>query len=95
MPRYFFHVDNGTFVPDPIGTELPDLKAARVEAVRAAGSMINEAQESFWQHATPWNMHVTDSDNLLLFTLEFGAKVPSGEARYIPKVDAVPPPFSS
>lgn len=83
--RYFFHVDNGTFAPDQIGAELPDLGAARSEAVRAAGEMINEANESFWEHQTPWNMHVTDPDNRLLFTLQFSAKVPSGEALYIPR----------
>ena len=47
MPRYFFHVDNGEFVPDPSGTELPDINAARVEAVRAAGEMINNTSQSF------------------------------------------------
>ena len=50
MPRYFFHVDNGEFIPDETGTDLPDLQAARREAVRAAGEMIDEAQESFWDH---------------------------------------------
>jgi hypothetical protein len=87
MPRYFFHVDNGTFAPDDTGAELPDLAAARVEAVRAAGEMINEANRSFWDNLTPWNMHVTDSDHHLLFTLEFVAKVASGEAVYIPEAD--------
>ncbi|RLP26346.1 hypothetical protein [Mesorhizobium sp. YM1C-6-2] len=84
MPRYFFHVDNGEFIPDETGADLPDLQAARREAVRAAGEMIDEAQESFWDHLSLWNMHVTDSDHRLLFTLTFGAKIPSGDARYIP-----------
>ncbi|WP_141245109.1 hypothetical protein [Mesorhizobium sp. WSM3860] len=87
MPRYFFHVDNGEFIPDQAGIDLPDLNAARREAVRAAGQMIDDSQQSFWEHMTPWNMHVTDDDSRLLFTLQFGAKVPSGEARYIPRPD--------
>lgn len=87
MPRYFFHIDNGTFVPDRDGIELADLVAARIEAVRAAGEMINEARHSFWEHGTPWNMHVTDGDRRLLFTLQFAAKVPSGEALYVPRED--------
>ena len=45
MPRYFFHVDNGEFIPDETGTELPDLYAARREAVRSAGEMIDDVQE--------------------------------------------------
>jgi hypothetical protein len=85
MPRYFFHVDDGEFIPDDTGTELRDLRAAQMEAVRAAGEMINSSHASFWEHLTPWYMHVTDSDHRLIFTLHFGGKIPSGEARYIPK----------
>jgi hypothetical protein len=48
--------------------------------------MISEAGEAFWEHHQPFNMHVVDSEARLLFTLEFGAKVPSGEARYIPAI---------
>lgn len=84
MPRYFFHIDNGSFVPDRIGTDLPNIEAARVEAVRAAGEMINDSGKSFWEHLMPWNMHVTDNDARLLFTLWFGVKIPSGDARFIP-----------
>jgi hypothetical protein len=88
MPRYFFHVDNGKFIPDLSGTELPDQDAARVEAVRAAGEMINDTRQSFWEHMAPWVMNVTDADKRLLFTLEFGAKVPSGEAFYAPRTSS-------
>jgi len=84
MPIYHFHVDNGEFTPDSHGIELPNLTAARREAVRAAGEIINESNRSFWEHMTPWIMNVTDSEDRLLFTLQFGAKVPSGSARYIP-----------
>ena len=34
MARYFFHVQDGRDYHDLQGTELPDLKAARNEAVR-------------------------------------------------------------
>lgn len=71
-------VDNGTFSLDPDGIELDDTDAARVEAVRAAAEMINQARESFWEHGTPWNMHVTDGERRLLFTLQFAANVSSG-----------------
>ncbi|CDX36260.1 conserved hypothetical protein [Mesorhizobium sp. SOD10] len=89
MTRYHFHVDNGTFTPDRDGIDLPDLNAARMEAVRAAGQMIDDSKQSFWEHAKPWVMHVTDGDNHLLFTLEFVAKVPSGNALYIPERDGL------
>ncbi|TPI12462.1 hypothetical protein FJW06_17030 [Mesorhizobium sp. B4-1-3] len=90
MTRFYFHVDNGTFTPDPDGVDLPDLDAARVEAVRAAGEMINDNKQSFWQHMTPWIMNVTDDANRLLFTLQFAAKIPSGDALYIPRTQDNP-----
>lgn len=86
MPRYFFHVDNGKFVPDATGTELPGLHAARVEAVRASGEMINDVSSEFWEEMSPWNMHVTDDAKRLLFTLQFYAKVPSGEVLFVPRI---------
>ncbi|RUX33440.1 hypothetical protein EOA23_06650 [Mesorhizobium sp. M2A.F.Ca.ET.042.01.1.1] len=84
-PFFHFHVDNGEFNPDDEGVDLPDLDAARQEAVRAAGEMINDSKQSFWEHMTPWIMNVTDDQNRLLFTLQFAAKVPSGQALYIPR----------
>jgi hypothetical protein len=37
MPRYYFHICNGTgFVEDEEGRELPDLDAARSVAIAAA-----------------------------------------------------------
>lgn len=85
MPTYHFHVDNGTFIPDPAGTDLPNLDAAQVEAVRAAGEMINDTKQSFWTHKTPWIMHVTDDRNRLLFSLQFAAKGPFGRCLVYPE----------
>ena len=36
MPRYFFDVENGTYVSDPIGQEFIDDSAARKQAARVA-----------------------------------------------------------
>lgn len=41
MRRFYFHVCNGTgFVEDEKGLELPDLEAARAEAIRRARSVM-------------------------------------------------------
>ena len=41
MPRYYFHICNGSgFVEDEEGQELPDLEAARAFAVRSARSIM-------------------------------------------------------
>ena len=43
MPRFFFHVrDDGRLFEDPDGGELPDLDAARAEAVAAAREVFTE-----------------------------------------------------
>jgi hypothetical protein len=42
MPRYYFHVEDHHTDIDEVGTELPDLEAARSEAVRAAGEILRD-----------------------------------------------------
>ena len=48
MPRYFFDVQDGKSFPDYDGCELPDLDAARIEAVRLLGGMLRDEAETFW-----------------------------------------------
>ena len=44
MPRYFLHIDDGgTWIEDPNGCELPDLKAAEDEARQVARNFVAEA----------------------------------------------------
>lgn len=43
MPRYFFHIHNGTgLTEDQEGRELPDIAAAREEAVSGIRSIVSE-----------------------------------------------------
>jgi hypothetical protein len=73
MPRYFFHVAYNSSEPDTEGSELPDIHAAQVAAVRLCGEMIQEIDKTFWE--TPlWQLRVTDLDQRLLFTLTFSAE---------------------
>lgn len=85
MPRYFFHIDDGVSIPDPIGTELPDLTAARFEAVRASGAILEDLDGDFWKSGSPWVMAVTDESGHLLFSLHFSAAIPSGPVMYVPE----------
>jgi hypothetical protein len=70
MPRYFFHVSDGDDYPDLHGTELPDLSAARNEAVRFAGALLSDHGEKFWTSGE-WTMRVANEDDLTLFQLTF------------------------
>ena len=55
----------------PLGIELPDLAAARHEALRIACSKIQEQQNEFWANGGDWQMIVSDERNLTLFALTF------------------------
>jgi hypothetical protein len=76
MPRYYFHVEDDHTEIDEVGTELPDLEAARSEAVRAAGEILRDgAAKSLWT-GKPWRMWVTRSPSPSeneLFSLWFSA----------------------
>jgi hypothetical protein len=72
VPRFYFHVQDGSDYPDLQGTMLDDLDAARREAVRFAGSLLAEKPDEFWQSGE-WVVRVTDATNLTLFELRFFA----------------------
>lgn len=84
MPRYFFHVDDGSLEPDMVGAEMADTRAARAEAVRASGSILKDIDGNFWAGGNPWIMSVTDEQGLLLFELRFSTRVPSGPVTFLP-----------
>ena len=57
MPRYFFHVHDGTEVPDQDGVELVDTNEARVQAVIASGEALKDLKGAFWKEGE-WRMRV-------------------------------------
>jgi hypothetical protein len=60
MPHFYYHVLDGTSVPDRDGVELPDIDAAKVEAFRFAGAVLSDGIDgSVWQ-GHPWRIVVTD-----------------------------------
>ena len=64
----FFYVHDGVDVVDQAGTELPDLAAARVEAVRLAGRMLSDDAEKFWTSSRELQVTVRGADGHL-FTI--------------------------
>jgi hypothetical protein len=76
MPRYYFHVEDHHTSLDREGVELPDIEAARQEALQAAGDMLrNGAGTSVWD-GKPFRMWVTDrpgGEGRRFFTLLFSA----------------------
>ena len=72
MPRYFFHVSDGAEFPDPEGVVLPDVSAARVQAIETAGAMLKEHGPTFWGGGE-WRMTVADQSGETVCSLRFSA----------------------
>ncbi|KRB27729.1 DUF6894 family protein [Mesorhizobium sp. Root172] len=72
MPRYFFHVRDGTDMPDDTGTELPDDNAARTEAVVLSGGLLKDLGGDFWT-GSDWLMQVVRDDGKEVCELKFSA----------------------
>ena len=75
MPRYFFHLRNDLDVPDYEGNDLPNVEAARAQAVAFAVDM---AAASLQEHRK-LNLHhridVEDEAGKVLLTVAFGDAV--------------------
>ena len=68
MPRYHFHRTDGQIEPDPEGSVLPDLHAARMQAVVYAGQTLKDHPEMVWD-GHDLNIEVTDDTGLMLFVV--------------------------
>ncbi len=75
MPRYFFHLIDGHFMPDETGSELPSDDAARAEAVRVSGGLLQDLGEKFWDSGT-WVLQVVRDDGGNVCELKFEATTP-------------------
>lgn len=49
MPRYFFHSRDGVSHHDRTGSDLPDLDAAGVEAVRYMSELLRDDSAEVWR----------------------------------------------
>lgn len=70
MPRFFFKVVDGAERDDPDGAELPDINAAKSEAVKLSGALLRDFGSKFWDHEE-WRVEVRDENGLMLFMLQF------------------------
>ena len=68
MPRYFFHTADGSRDRDLEGVELKDHSAARREAIKFAGSVLNDQPAVLWD-GRDFRVEVTDKTGDLLFTI--------------------------
>lgn len=78
MPRFYFHMRSGEdFIEDPEGSELPDLAAARAEAIAAARELMADRIR---------NGHPADGQEFLIFD-EDGKQIDTIPFRSVLRVD--------
>lgn len=75
MPRFFFHITQGTRVrPANEGIDLPDDAAAWQEAITACSELISDLYPDL-KAGTEWRMDVTDKTGAVRFRLRFSVDV--------------------
>jgi hypothetical protein len=72
MARFFFHVFNSEFIPDPVGMECPTPDDVKDEAVRIAGAMLKDQGLELWGTGH-FDMFVCDDRNRTHLKLSFTA----------------------
>ena len=68
MPHFYFHTADGGRDLDRQGMDLADQGAARKEAIRFAGAVINHEPDVLWD-GRDFRVEVTDEAGNLLFTV--------------------------
>ena len=75
MPRFYFHICNGSgFVEDEEGAELPDAPAARMHAILSARDVMAGDMRRGELDLSSF-IEVEDERRILLFTLPFSEAV--------------------
>jgi len=74
MPRFYFHVHDEKTVLDEHGTNLPDVAAARAEAVNGARDIMCDQVREGHLNLAYW-LEVEDAEGRHLFTLPFRAAI--------------------
>ena len=70
VPRFHFNVYDGIELLDNAGVDLPDTNFARREAIRYAGTLLEDGAKKN-SLGDEWRMEVTNDVGLVLFRLDF------------------------
>jgi hypothetical protein len=75
VPRFYFHLYNDINVPDEEGVDLPDLDAARAQAVRDARVTFAEMAKDEGRVVLHHRIDIEDEQGAVLATVHFGEAV--------------------
>ena len=83
MPRFFFHLSDGSS-PDTEGVELAGLDSAKAAALRLLGQSLLDRTDAFWNDRD-WLLTVADGNGLTQFTVQvFATDAPSVQIAVAP-----------
>lgn len=71
MPRYYFHIYNDLVALDEEGRELPNIAAAREEAIKGARGLMAEELEQSGRMRLQHRIEVADEQGRVLLTIPF------------------------
>jgi hypothetical protein len=74
MSRYYFHLQDGSFVQDDRGVELPTAAEAQDVAVQTLVEALKGNSQALWETEN-FRVIVTDASRLTLFSIELTAVV--------------------
>ena len=72
MPRYYFHLRDGSEHLDREGAFLPNTEAARTQAAVYLGEILRNGCDSIW-NGEDWRLNVVDESGLVLFVIHIVA----------------------
>lgn len=75
MPRYFFHVIDGSFIVDNIGIDCESMREVRIEAIKTSAEILRDVAGKF-PAGLQWQMHVTDETKRTVLKLSFAVDEP-------------------
>jgi hypothetical protein len=80
MPLYYLHIRDGTeLLVDPEGSNLPNLEAARTEAIEGARQLISEAVRTGSPLRMQRAFQIDDADGRTLLNVPFTDAINSGD----------------
>ena len=72
MPKFFFNLHDGsTTLPDDVGRDLPDLKAAQREATADIVDVMRTDFKLIDNNWTTWSLRICDEDGNVLDEIPF------------------------
>lgn len=71
MPLYFFNIRNHVDTHDDVGTELTDLEAARVEALKDIVDIMGSRSVALSNHWPEWSIEICDDRQQVLLVVPF------------------------